>query len=210
MNLVSVWGQYLSDKKNLITFAVTVIVFILVLIAISNFLTYNEMREGATLNDPFLSLFNAVNVNWLTFTLIYGALIFGIVHLSYTPKNLTFALGVYSVMVLLRITAMYFISLNPPVGMIPLKDPVIEHFGTGIPLTKDLFFSGHTSTMFLLFLVMKEKNIKFAFLIVSFAVGACVLLQHVHYSIDVIAAPVFAYSAYGLTHWLNKKLNIVS
>jgi len=86
--------------------------------------------------------------------------------------------------------------LNPPEKMIPLNDPVVEFFGTGQLLTKDLFFSGHTATIFLLYLLADKKLLKTFFLVSAIVVGIGVLLQHVHYSIDVFVAPFFAYCSF--------------
>ena len=67
-------------------------------------------------------------------------------------------------MVVVRMCAMYMLPLDPPVNMIILNDPLVEFFGTGQTLTKDLFFSGHTATLFILFLVSEKKIYKTIFL----------------------------------------------
>jgi membrane-associated phospholipid phosphatase len=93
---------------------------------------------------------------------------------------------------------MYLLPLEPPAKMIILNDPFVEFFGTGQTLTKDLFFSGHTATLFILFLVSEKKVYKTIFLISTVAVAVAVLLQHVHYTIDVFAAVFFTYACYKL------------
>ncbi len=155
-----------------------------------------ETRNGVVLPDPVLVLFKPVDLTWLTFILIYASLIIAVATLIKDPRNLIFALQVYAAMVIARIIAMYLLPLNPPAQMIPLNDPFVEFFGTGKLLTKDLFFSGHTATLFILFLVSQKKYLSYMFLFFTIIVGAAVLLQHVHYSIDVFAAPFFAYTAY--------------
>jgi membrane-associated phospholipid phosphatase len=82
--------------------------------------------------------------------------------------------------------------------MIILNDPLVEFFGTGQTLTKDLFFSGHTATLLILFLVSEKKIVKTVFLISTILVAIAVLLQHVHYTIDVFAAVFFTYACYKL------------
>ena len=101
-------------------------------------------------------------------------------------------------MVVVRIIAMYLLPLEPPQNMIMLNDPFVEFFGTGQTLTKDLFFSGHTATLFILFLVSEKKIIKTIFLVSTIIVAISVLLQHVHYTIDVFAAIFFTYACYKL------------
>jgi hypothetical protein len=82
--------------------------------------------------------------------------------------------------------------------MLALEDPLVQLFGTGEVLTRDLFFSGHTSTSFLLVLLAPGRATRAFFLACSVAVAGCVLWQHVHYTVDVLAAPPFAFAAYAL------------
>jgi membrane-associated phospholipid phosphatase len=112
-------------------------------------------------------------------------------------------------MALLRIAAMYLMPLEPPPGIIELRDPFVEFFGGGRTLTRDLFFSGHTSTMFLLFLVMPGRRLRIAYACFTVIVGLCVVLQHVHYTVDVFAAPFFAYGAYMIVLGICKRRGIV-
>jgi membrane-associated phospholipid phosphatase len=91
---------------------------------------------------------------------------------------------------------MYFAALDPPADAIPLRDPLIEILGTGRLLTRDLFFSGHTSTLFLLFLAVPDRRDKPLLLACAMCVAAGVLRQHVHYTIDVLVAPLFAFASY--------------
>jgi membrane-associated phospholipid phosphatase len=99
-------------------------------------------------------------------------------------------------MVILRIAAMAATPLEAPPGMIPLHDPLVRLFGPGRLLTKDLFFSGHTSTLFLLALAVPGPRWKAFFVLCTAAVAFCVLAQHVHYAVDVLAAPLFAYASF--------------
>jgi hypothetical protein len=120
------------------------------------------------------------------------------VRLAKEPRALVLALQAYVVMVVLRIAAMAVTPLEAPPGMIPLHDPLVRLFGPGKLLTKDLFFSGHTSTLFLLALAVPGPRWKAFFVLCTAAVAFCVLGQHVHYTIDVLAAPVFAYASFRL------------
>lgn len=201
----SVWQEALSDKVFRIKAVITLILLALVLFFLANFLAYNEHRPGFTLNDPFLSSFNPVDLTWLTFILIYLGLITALVFLTFHPARMLTALQSYTLISALRIITIYFLPLNAPVQIIPLTDPFVEFFGGGTTLLRDLFFSGHTSTMFLFFLTAKSKKLKMVFLICTFLVASFVLLQHVHYTIDVLAAPFFAYTSYRISRLINKK-----
>jgi membrane-associated phospholipid phosphatase len=96
---------------------------------------------------------------------------------------------------LIRIITISIIPLNPPIGLIVLKDPLtsLTYGGSGVFITKDLFFSGHTSNLFMFYLCLQKKRDKQFALFTSLLVGLLVLVQHVHYSIDVIGAIVFTY-----------------
>jgi hypothetical protein len=190
------WKEFLKVKRNKIEIVITFLLLTLVLQALTNFLNYVEARKGFVLSDPILNLFNPIDLTWLTFALIYVSIVVAIVTLFKNPGRLLFAVQLYTLMVIVRIIAMYLLPLEPPSKMIILNDPFVEFFGTGQTLTKDLFFSGHTATLFILFLVSEKKIIKMTFLISTILVAIAVLLQHIHYTIDVFAAVFFTYTCY--------------
>jgi membrane-associated phospholipid phosphatase len=202
------WKEFLKEKRNKTEVLITIIFLSAVLTALTNFLNYVEARKGVVLADPILNLFNPVDLTWLIFALIYVSLFVAIVTLSKNPKRLLFAVQVYTLMVAVRIVAMFLLPLNPPAKMIILNDPFVEYFGTGQTLTKDLFFSGHTATLFILFLVSENKIIKTIFLISTIAVAISVIMQHVHYSIDVFAAVFFAYACYKLVEKIKTNFSL--
>lgn len=104
----------------------------------------------------------------------------------------------FILMCLARILTISLLPLNPPTGIITLQDPIanIAYGGNGIFITKDLFYSGHTGNMFLFFLCLEAKWDKIIALTASFLIGLLVLIQHIHYSIDVFAAFIFTYFIY--------------
>ena len=90
--------------------------------------------------------------------------------------------------------------------IIPLKDSFLQSsFYSGRENLKDLFFSGHTATIFLFAFGFRKKPLKILFAIGGTIVGILVVLQHVHYSIDVVVAPFVAYIAIRM----QKKLKFV-
>ena len=192
------WKEFLKEKRNRVELVITFFLLAIVLTFLTNFLNYVEARQGVVLPDPILNLFKPIDLTWLTFALIYISLVAAIATLSKNPKQLMFAIQLYTLMVAVRIIAMFLLPLEPPATMIILNDPFVEFFGTGQTLTKDLFFSGHTATLFILFLVAPKKIIKTMFMISTILVAISVILQHVHYSIDVFAAVFFTHACYKL------------
>lgn len=199
------WKNFLQNSSNRKLTVSTIIVLLVTLFLLSIFLTYNETRTGTEIYDPVLALFDPINLTWLIFTLIYSGLLIGIFHFAQNPPVLIKAFLTYSSLALIRICMMYSIPLDPPPEMISLIDPFVELFGTGSTLDRDLFFSGHTSTMFMLFLLAYRPLLKKLFLTGVILVGASVILQHAHYTIDVLVAPFVAYASYRLAgHIVNR------
>lgn len=190
------WKTFFQNHKTRTEFILTLIVLIPLLLTFSQFLLFIEERKGILLNDPVLSLYNPIDLTWLVFGLIYFSLILFIYISIKDPSRIMIALQAYGLMVLFRIIAMYLTPFEAPEKLLLLNDPFVQLFGKGDVLTKDLFFSGHTGTLFLLFLLADNKKFKSVLLVATILVGLAVLLQHVHYSIDVFVAPFIAYGSY--------------
>jgi hypothetical protein len=199
------WKTFFQNKKSRTEFIITLLVLVPLMLSFSQFILFIEQREGVVLNDPLLNTFNPINLTWLTFSLIYLSLIMFVVSVFKDPQKLMIGLQSYGLMVIFRTIAMYLTPLDAPGTLMVLDDPFIQLFGKGDVLTKDLFFSGHTGTLFLLFLLAENKTLKILFLISTIMVGSAVLLQHVHYSIDVFVAPFVAYCSYRIIKNLHTK-----
>jgi hypothetical protein len=199
------WETFLSNKRNRREFFLTIIILTAVLISFSQFLLFIEGRSGVILADPILNLYAPIDLTWFTFTLIYLSLLTALFELIKAPERILLALQCYGLMVILRVIAMYLMPLEAPSTLLPLNDPFVQLFGEGTILEKDLFFSGHTATLFLLFLLIEKRNLKIIFLIFTILVGVFVILQHVHYSIDVFVAPFFAYTSYRIISFFKEK-----
>ena len=201
------WKLFLKDRKNLTEFIITAIIVTAVIIAFSHFLHFIEQRDGVVLNDPILKSFNPIDLTWLIFALIYLSLIIFVITTFSKPNKLLISFQAYGLMLIFRTIAMYLTPFEAPEKIILLDDPFVQFFAKGDILTKDLFFSGHTGTLFLLFLLAENKTLKTIFLILTLMVGTAVLLQHVHYSIDVFVAPFVAYGSYKIIKKLHTRLS---
>jgi len=199
------WAEAVRDRAFRLRLALTLPALVAALTLLARFLNGVEARPGVVLPDPVLALLPPRDLTWLTFGLIYLGLLFGVARLSTAPRRLVVTLQAYVAMVLLRILAMWVTPLEAPPGMIPLHDPLVRLFGPGTLLTKDLFFSGHTSTLFLLALAVPGRRSRAFFLFCTAAVAVCVLVQHVHYTVDVLVAPLFAWASFRLALRLDPK-----
>ncbi|MBL7934731.1 MAG: hypothetical protein JNM51_02855 [Bacteroidia bacterium] len=121
----------------------------------------------------------------------------GLIYAVTSPYKFLHLIQMYGSLTLLRVITLFFIPLEPPTAIIPLRDEFLTNtFYAGSEYLKDLFFSGHAATLFLFYFFTTNKVLKYVFLAAAIAVSVGVVVQHVHYSYDVIAAPIFAYIAY--------------
>ena len=158
-----------------------------------------EARAGVQVHDYLLQYIPARDFSVITFTLTYSALATFLIATLKKPKLFTIGMQGYCLLLLLRTLAIFFVSLEPPAGMILLKDPVTILFMSrpgGGYIVKDLFFSGHVSAIMLFYFVNDNRKVKTFLLILAVLVSILLLVQHVHYTMDVLAAPFFAFLAY--------------
>ncbi|MBS1516287.1 MAG: phosphatase PAP2 family protein [Bacteroidetes bacterium] len=213
MNYIRNWEKFFHNKKNVFLFLGNLVFLITTLSIFSSFLVFNENRPYVVkLNDPLFYFFNAVDLNVIAFPVIYVALIAFLTYTSFRPRVFCFALSAYTLMVWIRMFAMYITPLDVSAGAIDLRDPIVFMIGTGQAVQKDLFFSGHTATLFLLYVIVynikrisgsdeslrADNFFKYFLLFCLIIVAASVVLQKAHYTIDVFAALFFAYGAYAI------------
>src|SRR5579871_2885985 len=128
------------------------IIIIAILSSLPVFFQYIERRQGAQLNDPVLGLLAPHNVSLPLFVVIWAISGYYIYRAAQTPQLFLNFLWAYIVLLIFRTLTITLIPLDPPTGLIPLVDPLSNFFYGDKFVTKDLFFSGHTSTVFLLYL----------------------------------------------------------
>lgn len=189
------WNRALTNRYFVVEFIASIFILVFTMLIFSKFTEFVEMRKGIQFNDPVLETFKAIDLTKPIFTMIYGGILFALASLLSSPYRLMILFEAYALMVLTRIVMMFIVPLSPPIGMILLQDPFVEFFGTGKTLVNDLFFSGHTATLFLLFLAVPKK-LKWTFFIITLFVAISVLLQKAHYTVDVLVAPYISFTSY--------------
>ncbi|MCX7954303.1 MAG: sphingomyelin synthase family protein [Bacteroidales bacterium] len=209
------WKKFINTKKNIIFLIIIVIIFATELLTVLKALSFVEMRKGAQLDDPILKLIPSYDVSKILFFLTYTGSIAGIMLAIKTPDTFILTLITYAILLSLRFICMYLTPLDPPLNIIPLRDWVLElTFYQGEPNLKDLFFSGHTATMVMFYIIFKHSKLNYFFLIYSILIAVLLLIQHAHYTIDVFIAPFMAFVSYTLSKKIiiilkNKKLYYV-
>lgn len=165
--------------------------------------SFFEDRETAMVPDPILALIPARNFSLLIFILIYSGLLASAIHHLKSLKETIQWIQTYTILITFRIFCIFLLPISAPEDIILLTDPVVDNIiGSSRTLTKDLFFSGHTSTAFLFFLMARNTKLRYILLVNCIAIAALLLWQHVHYTIDVVVAPIFAFFAY----WIQGEL----
>lgn len=200
---VALWKATLQHKTFKIELIVSIIAVYLTLHFFSIFLLFAEARDGIVMFDPVLNLFSAVDLSIPIFFLTYVILLAGVIALTFHPRCFVIAIQSYTLMVLFRMVAIYLTPIEAPAGIIILQDPFFV-LGTGKVILKDLFFSGHTATLFLLFLTAQSRKVKIFFLVCTILVGLFVMLQKVHYSVDVFIAPFMAFCSFKIVMYFHK------
>lgn len=191
------WKTAFSDKHFRNRFIVSVVMVSTILTGFASLLAYIETRQGHTFYDPILNFIKPRDVSDFIFFATYLTALVGLIYAFGSPYRFLHLIQMYGSLTLLRVITLFFVPLDPPTAIIPLHDTFLTHtFYAGNENLKDLFFSGHAATLFLFFFFASNKFLKVLFLVSAIAVSIGVVVQHVHYSYDVIAAPIFAYIAY--------------
>jgi hypothetical protein len=204
--MIENWMVFLSNKRRLIFFILLVASGFFSVSMFSKFMIWNETRPGMAYSDPILALMDPLNLSRITMPLTLIPIFIGMVLIFMNPKNTTYFFFSAFFICVLRSLTMLLVPLEPPIGIIPLTDPIIEKlFYGGQVLEKDLFFSGHTANLVLIGLLLGDKRRKRIFFFIACIVGLLLMWQRVHYSFDVFAAPFFAYLAYRLSVYAGDK-----
>ncbi len=209
-NILLSWQNYLNDNRQKQILINTFVFTIINILLFTWFMRLNEHRSGIFFNEPLKDfILPVLDLTWTIFTLTYVNIAIAILIFLKFPFDFLKLLQAYNLLLIFRFLSISIFPLEPPADMIPMKDPIIEtiaaHDGF---IYKDLFFSGHTATLFLVGLMLKNKLLKFYFYAVTCIVAFMLVKQQVHYSVDVLAAPVFAYICYYITekYWKTKEI----
>lgn len=197
-NWKEVWSSSFKRNRMILgTLFGLIVVYIL-----PYFFSYIEKRNGATLNDWVLALIPPHNVSVLIFAIIWGMVILILIRAIYNPSIYITYCWAFVLVCLARFASIILVPLDPPTGLIPLTDPLTGIFYGNALIIKDLFFSGHTATLTLVFLCLRKRNDKIIAFCAVIIVAILLLVQHIHYTIDILAAPFITYACYRLARYL--------
>ncbi len=167
------------------------------------FFQWIEHRQGIVLNDPMLALLPARNVSVPLFIMIWTMSTLAAIRAVQNPRILLIFTWSFLVLSIFRTLTITLVPLDPPAGLIGLSDPLSNFFyGHDRFITKDLFFSGHTSTMFLLYFCLTGRGDRRLALLITFCVAILLLVQHVHYTLDILGGFLFGW----LSWWIGIRI----
>lgn len=190
------WKQSWLHKRFRYKLIIGIIILLAILICFPFFFTAIEKRDGHQINDWLLTHLTSYNLSYPIFGLIWFSAILVMTEAIKKPAFFLLFLWAFIALSISRIITISIVPLDPPNNLVPLIDPISNTFYGGKFITKDLFYSGHTSTVFLMYLCFDNKWKKIFTLIASISIGIMVLVQHVHYTIDVLAAPIFTFAVF--------------
>jgi len=196
------YARYFKDKDFLLSFFGALIFFAASLII--NFYAGIYATESASnaVTDIVLSNTRVFDVDGL---FVYGTIFFWVFVLVLgflRPQRLPFILKSIALFVLVRSV---FISMTH-IGPYPSHLIVDSNIMNWFAFAGDLFFSGHTGLPFLMALAFWEDRLLRSFFIAMAVIfGIIVLVAHLHYTIDVLAAFFITYTIYHIAETLFKK-----
>ncbi len=192
------WPMAWRQRSFRIKFILVWVLIVPLLDVFHLFFQHIEKREGIVLNDWLVDLLPVHNVSLPVFLIIWGAALLGILTGIKDPRALLLMLWTYLLVSICRIVCIWLVPLNAPPHLIPLIDPLTNFFYGHQYVTKDLFFSGHTSSVLVVFFGLRKKAAKIFALFCAVCLAALLLVQHVHYTIDILAAPIATYGCFRL------------
>jgi PAP2 superfamily C-terminal len=192
------WSQAWSDVGFRDWFMICFVSCCVIYLSCIHYIQVNSTRTGAFLHDPLQVMLPARDWSYLIFILTYtGAALF-IGHVLLYPHLTLRTITAFTAVFVLRTICIMLFPLSPPPDIIVLWDPLLGWMIHGERILNDLFFSGHMADMMLFTIVARDRRLRWILGALGASAGLLLIWQHVHYTIDIVAAPIFAYLCYWL------------
>ncbi len=183
-------------------------ILFLVVSLLINFTASRYSAKSATnfVGDVFLDNLSTIDFSYIIVEGAFLAIIVSVVFLILKPRYLLFSLKAVA---MFNITRSFFVSVTH-LGIYPqqitLGDGPIERLFILFNLQDGFFFSAHTGLPLLMAIISWDDRFwRYFFIGVSALFAMSVLFAHVHYSIDVFAAPFMTYGIFKISQKLFPK-----
>jgi len=167
---------------------------------------YVDRTPGNPAVDLFLGFLPVVNLNLIIIEGAFAAIAMSIILILAKPQYLLFALKAGAIFIATRamFIAVTHIGIYP--GQINPDNGIFDRLYTGLGLEAGFFFSGHTGLPFLMALILWDKKMwRYVYIAISIIFGVAVLFAHIHYTMDVLAAPYMTYSIFKMSQYFFPK-----
>lgn len=199
-DLIEEYKKFWSDKQILKSIFIGFLILWISLVINYYAGIYASISQSNYVTDIILSNTRARDVDEFFVYGTFAYFLFMIIYCISRPFQTPYIIKCISIFVIIRSV---FITLTH-LWAYPWSDHIdtsMTLYGifSKMPFTGDLFFSGHTGLPFLMGLIFwKYKILRYIFLILSVFFGVIVLLGHLHYSIDVLAAFFITYTIHDI------------
>lgn len=163
---------------------------------------YSARVSSNFVQDLILDHLPVVDLNGIIVEGALAAIGGSIILLLLKPRYIIFALKAVAIFIATRAVFVAVTHLGIYPGQISPGPGFFDGIYTGLGLEAGFFFSGHTGLTFLMALIFWDERFwRFAYIALSIVFGISVLFAHVHYSIDVLAAPYMTYTIFKMSQY---------
>ena len=163
---------------------------------------YVNRVSSNSVSDFFLNILPVINLNWFIIEGAFIAIFFSMALILAKPKYLIFTIKAVAIFIATRaiFIAATHIGIYP--GQVNPDAAFFDKLYTGLGLEAGFFFSGHTGLPLLMGVIFwDEKLWRYVYMILAALFGIAVLFAHVHYTIDVLAAPYMTYGTFKIAQY---------
>ena len=203
MNLIIQNYSIMIKDKAMFSRFITSLSFLIISIILSNYAGhYASKSEGQAVNDLILDILPTYDVSIIHVYIALSFWFFLFTYIMSKPAYIPYICKTLGLFALIRSVFICLTHLGEPANQLSIPDG----FSSFLLFKGDMFFSGHVGGPFLMMLLFWDNFfLRMLSFFCTLLFAASVLIGHIHYSIDVLAAPFITYSIYQLSLFLFSK-----